>query len=161
MTLSEFAAMESAYRALQQLDPAARRRAVHWLTDALEATAPLPDRPAGPASDDQYATPTTPNPPSATPARIGRTARASRTATGPPDEPRRARRGRRADAPTAEAAAPERPYRRMPPVEEVLAAYRQVGSVSGLADHFSVPRHTAQGWARRLRREGHDLGRSS
>ena len=43
--------------------------------------------------------------------------------------------------------------------EEVMAAYQQVGSVSGLADHFNVPRHTVQGWARQLRKQGHAIGR--
>jgi transposase len=49
----------------------------------------------------------------------------------------------------------------MPDPADVLAAYRQVGSVSALADHYGVPRHTVQGWARRLRREGYDIGRSA
>lgn len=47
----------------------------------------------------------------------------------------------------------------MPPAEEVMAAYRQVGSVSGLADHFGVPRYTVQGWARQLRKQGYAIGR--
>ena len=38
--------MESAYRVLQQLDPAARRRAVHWLVDALDTPAVLPEIPS-------------------------------------------------------------------------------------------------------------------
>jgi transposase len=49
----------------------------------------------------------------------------------------------------------------MPEASDVLAAYQQVGSVSGLADHYGVPRHTVQGWARRLRREGYDIGRTA
>jgi transposase-like protein len=48
----------------------------------------------------------------------------------------------------------------MPDAGEVLGAYRQVGTVSGLAEHFGVPRHTVQSWAKRLRREGHTIGRS-
>jgi transposase len=48
----------------------------------------------------------------------------------------------------------------MPPADEVVAAYQQVGTVSGLADHFGVPRHTVQGWARRLRRQGYQIGRA-
>src|SRR5215831_6624483 len=43
MALAEFAAMEAAYRALQQLDTASRRRAVRWLNDALEVTGVLPE----------------------------------------------------------------------------------------------------------------------
>jgi transposase len=49
----------------------------------------------------------------------------------------------------------------MPDADAVLAAYEEVGSVSGLADYFGVPRHTVQGWARRLRREGYDIGRTA
>jgi hypothetical protein len=52
-----------------------------------------------------------------------------------------------------------RAYRRMPDPETVLAAYAQTGTVTGLAEHFGVPRHTATGWARRLRAEGHAIGR--
>jgi hypothetical protein len=45
MALSEFAAMEAAYRALQPLDPDARGRALRWLTDALNVADPLPGTP--------------------------------------------------------------------------------------------------------------------
>jgi transposase-like protein len=48
----------------------------------------------------------------------------------------------------------------MPPADEVMASYEQIGSISGLADHYGVPRHTAQGWARQLRRHGHAIGRT-
>jgi hypothetical protein len=54
-----------------------------------------------------------------------------------------------------------RPYRRMPDPAEVLAAYEQIGTITGLAEHFGVPRHTATAWARRLRREGHAIGRTA
>jgi hypothetical protein len=53
-----------------------------------------------------------------------------------------------------------RAYRRMPEPGEVLAAYAQAGSITGLAQHYGVPRHTANGWARRLRNQGHSIGRS-
>jgi hypothetical protein len=52
-----------------------------------------------------------------------------------------------------------RAYRRMPEPDEVLAAYQQVGTVSGLADHFGVPLHTVKGWARRLRQMGYEFAR--
>jgi hypothetical protein len=61
-------------------------------------------------------------------------------------------RGRRRQA--AEAAAEPRTgraYRRMPDQDEVVAAWQQSGSVSAVAQHFGVPRHTATGWLRRLR----------
>jgi hypothetical protein len=54
---------------------------------------------------------------------------------------------------------PERAYRRMPEASEVLKTYKRVGTITGLAAHYGVPRHTAQGWAGRLRREGHQIGR--
>ncbi len=61
---------------------------------------------------------------------------------------------------SAETAGGERAYRRMPEPDEVLAAYQQSGSITALAEHFGVPRHTAQGWAGRLRRIGYEIGRS-
>jgi transposase-like protein len=48
----------------------------------------------------------------------------------------------------------------MPAADEVMAAYRRVGSVSGLAEHFDVPVHTVQGWARQLRRHGYTIGQT-
>jgi hypothetical protein len=53
-----------------------------------------------------------------------------------------------------------RAYRRMPDPDEVLAAYARTGSITGLAQYYGVPRHTANGWARRLRQQGHSIGRS-
>lgn len=84
------------------------------------------------------------------------------------------RRGGRAAAGTAKVAAKvaakkarkagerhtgRRAYRRMPEPEDVLAAYQRVGTITGLANHFDVPRHTATGWARRLRGLGYPIGR--
>jgi hypothetical protein len=54
----------------------------------------------------------------------------------------------------------ERAYRRMPDASEVLETYERVGTITGLAAHYGVPRHTAQGWASRLRRSGYHIGRS-
>ncbi len=45
-----------------------------------------------------------------------------------------------------------RAYRRMP--DDVVAVYRQAGGATALANHYGVPRHTAQGWLRRLRQQG-------
>ncbi|MET9265634.1 hypothetical protein [Amycolatopsis sp. NPDC004079] len=45
-----------------------------------------------------------------------------------------------------------RAYRKMPEVAEVLAVYEQTGTVTAMAAHFGVPRHTAQGWMGRIRR---------
>lgn len=52
-----------------------------------------------------------------------------------------------------------RSYRKMPEPEKVLAVYGQTGTITALAEHFGVPRHTAQGWAGRLRRQGFHIGR--
>jgi transposase-like protein len=41
-------------------------------------------------------------------------------------------------------------YRRSP--ADLEAVYQQAGSVTAVADHYNVPRHTAQGWIRTLRR---------
>jgi transposase len=42
----------------------------------------------------------------------------------------------------------------MPAQDDVVAAWNQSHSASALAAHFDVPRHTAQGWLRRLRSMG-------
>jgi hypothetical protein len=75
----------------------------------------------------------------------------------PAGRPRRVRAGQAATPVETQ----ERAYRRMPPADEVTAAYRQVGSISGLAERFNVPRHTAQGWARQLHKQGHAIGRAT
>ena len=46
----------------------------------------------------------------------------------------------------------ERVYRKMPPEAELLATFDRIGTVTGLAKHYGVPRHTAQGWIGRLRK---------
>jgi hypothetical protein len=155
--LSEFVAMETAYRALEQLDPASRQRALHWLTDALSVSGPLPKAPApttAPEAESAAVAEPSPEP--------SRETRPRRGARGP-EQPRRGTRavtaGRARSAVTSGTG--ERAYRRMPDADAVLAAYEEVGSVSGLADYFGVPRHTVQGWARRLRREGYDIGRTA
>lgn len=45
-----------------------------------------------------------------------------------------------------------RAYRRMPDPGELEAAYTRIGSITGVAAEYGVPRHTAQGWFGRLRR---------
>jgi hypothetical protein len=57
-------------------------------------------------------------------------------------------------APTGKTSASpsDRTYRRMPKTAEVLAAYEQIGTITGVAKHFGVPRHTAQGWMTRIRK---------
>ncbi len=45
-----------------------------------------------------------------------------------------------------------RAYRRMP--DDFAAVYQQAGSAAAVAEHYQVPRHTANGWIRRLRKQG-------
>jgi hypothetical protein len=54
--------------------------------------------------------------------------------------------------PEAPARRSDRPYRQMPPAEDLQAVYDRVGTVTGMAAHYGVPRHTAQGWMARLRK---------
>ena len=158
MALSEFKAIETAYVALQALDPAARSRALHWLIDALGVSGPLPGLEAGQKEAELATAPAGPSPvrerAPAAKAQAQRRNGADRRASAVP-KPSSAR---RAPKPTP---AEGRAYRRMPAASEVTAAYQQVGTVRGLADHFGVPRHTVQGWARRLRREGYDIGQGA
>jgi hypothetical protein len=45
-----------------------------------------------------------------------------------------------------------RAYRRMP--DDIIEVFHQAGGATALARHYGVPRHTAQGWLRRLRQQG-------
>jgi hypothetical protein len=45
-----------------------------------------------------------------------------------------------------------RAYRRTP--EDIVTVFNQAPSATALARHYGVPRHTVQGWLRRLRAEG-------
>jgi hypothetical protein len=40
----------------------------------------------------------------------------------------------------------------MPDIDELLATHAEVGGVTRLAEHYGVPRHTAQGWMSRARK---------
>jgi hypothetical protein len=174
MALAEFAAIEAAYRALTPLDGAARHRALAWLTSALNGSEALPgdvdavsgalsavDRPKSAAATVSVErTRRAGRPGARAAARVSDkrgSAAVKPSATGRSGKSSSARKSTKASSSTP---AGERAYRRMPDADEVLGAYRQVGTVSGLAEHFGVPRHTVQGWARRLRREGYTIGRS-
>jgi hypothetical protein len=139
MALSELAAFETAYQVLAPLDAASRRRALAWLSDALGESKPLAQRASNNGTQ-----------PEAEPvARRGRPAKAGRKAVGR-GRPRKVQQESESGA---------RTYRRMPDADEVMAAYRQAGTINGLAEHFDVPVHTAYSWARRLRGQGHQIGR--
>ncbi|WP_199818203.1 helix-turn-helix domain-containing protein [Streptomyces griseus] len=65
-----------------------------------------------------------------------------------------------APLPAAVPAAPgeerPRPYRKMPDTDVVVRVYEELGgSVGAVAKRFGVPRHTAQAWVSRLRKQGH------
>jgi transposase len=38
--------------------------------------------------------------------------------------------------------------------DDFAAVYRQAGGAAAVAEHYQVPRHTANGWIRRLREQG-------
>lgn len=143
MALTELTALESAYKALEPLGEAARRRALQWLSDALEKGQPLSDATAAATMAEQVKVPQQQQ-------QRRRKAAAITVAKGN-------RRQRKAKT----SAGGERAYRRMPDPNEVMAAYEEVGTVSGLAEHFGVPRHTVNHWARRLRGQGYEIGRNS
>jgi hypothetical protein len=87
----------------------------------------------------------------ATPARTP-----SRTAT----EPKRgtAQRPVRSREAASSALSAARAYRKAPDDETLEAVYAQVGTVNGVAAHFDVPVHTAQGWISRMRRKHSQVG---
>jgi len=163
MALSELAAVEAAYQVLHPLDAAGRRRALQWLSDALAAEGPLPEStPSGESSAEPDAEDgKTSRVSAAKPASTRTPRRRTPTAAAAQATPSRTRRVRAEKQAPAPAESQGRAYRRMPPAEEVMTAYAQVGSISALADHFGVPRHTVQGWARQLRKQGHTIGRAS
>jgi hypothetical protein len=53
---------------------------------------------------------------------------------------------------TSGTATGRRAYRKLP--DDVADVFRQLNSVTAVAAHYGVPRHTAQGWIGRLRKEG-------
>jgi len=105
-----------------------------------------------PTSDASPAAPAARRPVAGRARRVGARAGAGKAAA-PIKATRQGRRGTKPDN--------DRAYRRMPAPDEVMAAYRTVGTVTGLAQHFDVPTHTVQGWARRLRDQGYQIGRGA
>ncbi len=63
-----------------------------------------------------------------------------------------AKAGAKATKASAKSGSNMRAYRRMP--DDLAATYEQMGSITALAAHYGVPRHTAQGWMNRLRKQG-------
>jgi hypothetical protein len=100
----------------------------------------------------------TPAPAKATTARkTGRgtrpTATRARRATPATAEQAKASRSTVAAKKAARGGATEaRAYRRMP--DDLPTVYKRTGGASAVAEHYGVPRHTVQGWLRRLRTQG-------
>jgi hypothetical protein len=71
-----------------------------------------------------------------------------------PAEPAPRRSSRRAGTPgrATEHLTAGRAYRRAPDLDELEDVYLRVGTIAGVAAHFEVPVHTAQGWITRMRR---------
>jgi hypothetical protein len=67
-------------------------------------------------------------------------------------QPTKATRARVAAKKTARGGGGARAYRRMP--EDLAAVFTRVGGATAAAEHYGVPRHTVQGWLRRLRAQG-------
>ena len=68
-------------------------------------------------------------------------------------QPAKATRSRAAAKKTARSGgAAARAYRRMP--EDLATVYKRTGAATAVAKHYAVPRHTVQGWLRRLRSQG-------
>ncbi|MBF6341381.1 hypothetical protein IU450_36705 [Nocardia abscessus] len=59
---------------------------------------------------------------------------------------------RRAELVDSAEPAAGRAYRKMPDADELRENFHKIGTVTGLARHYNVPRHTAQGWVGRLRK---------
>jgi hypothetical protein len=147
MALTELTALESAYKALEPLGEAARRRALQWLSDALEKGQPLMDTAAiAPVAQE---------------VRVPQQQRRRKAPAVTVTKGNTVAKGNRRQRKAKTSAGGERAYRRMPDASEVMKAYEEVGTVSGLAEHFGVPRHTVNHWARRLRGQGYEIGRNA
>jgi hypothetical protein len=67
------------------------------------------------------------------------------------DRQRLARGSAIAESPES-AGADGRRYRKMPDPDELRENLHRIGTVTGLAKYYQVPRHTAQGWVGRLKK---------
>jgi hypothetical protein len=156
MALSELTAIESAYQTLQHLDDAGRRRALQWLSDALTDS-------KGPASNGSGLAVNDAVPQTEASSAIGRQRgrRATKSASRPIKAAASGKRMRGISANAARAVqAGKRIRRARPDADKIMAAYRRLGTISGLADHFKVPAYTVYSWARSLRQQGYEIGRA-
>lgn len=133
--------------------PATRPARAHTATAASDYETTTPRR------TTRTATTSTARKPKQTPAKAGRKAARAKTAPAPAKKQAVARSATPAKTPTrkqhraaatpAPAAQTGRVYRRTP--DDLAAVLERVGTVAGVAAHYQVPRHTAQGWVSRLR----------
>jgi hypothetical protein len=80
-------------------------------------------------------------------------AKATRRAARAAAQPAKATRSRVAAKKASRGAGGEgRAYRRTP--DDLAAVFKRLGGATAVADHYEVPRHTVQGWLRRLRTQG-------
>ncbi|TYC20825.1 hypothetical protein FXF52_29265 [Micromonospora sp. MP36] len=136
---------DSAHLAADDEEPTAGTKA----TQAVDATTPTVDEPAtttptkGEAAEAAVPKQTT----RVNASTAGATRAAGRkAATGA----KATTAGRKARRQTPKGEAPKgRVYRRSP--DDLESVYQQAGSAAAVADHYNVPRHTAQGWIRTLR----------
>jgi hypothetical protein len=77
--------------------------------------------------------------------------RRAETGAGAGTATARKRAGKGTAAPAAEPTGGRRAYRRMP--TDFADVQQRVGSSTALAEHYRVPRHTINGWLRRLREQ--------
>ncbi len=84
--------------------------------------------------------------------RSRRPAPAPEPADGPASAPAPRRGGVARVSRAAEHLQAGRAYRRAPDLDELEEVYLRVGTIAGVAAHFEVPVHTAQGWITRMRR---------
>jgi hypothetical protein len=160
MALTELTAIDHAYRALEPLGDAARRRALQWLSAALEEGAALPDATAGAPEEAPQEAPEPEQPTDTAAAPRTPRRRAAKVAAAKTTSASKGRRRTRG-VESPQKSNGERAYRRMPDPDEIMNAYTEVGTVSGLAEYFGVPKYTVNHWARRLRGQGFEIGRSS
>jgi hypothetical protein len=84
--------------------------------------------------------------------RAGKQARPAAARQSAAAERRDSKRSGTSTARRAPAGGDMRAYRRMP--DDLAETYAQLNSITALAQHYGVPRHTAQGWMNRMRKQG-------
>jgi len=113
--------------------PALQSTAAPIIPSQRKKTAPSKAQPAQPTS-----------PPAKTAARQG--------ASDKPKDAKPDKRAAKKAAPVASSAAEGgRTYRKAP--QDLAVVFRQAGTATAIADHYDVPKHTAYGWIRNLKKD--------